>query len=764
MALVIKNNSTILKRTIVIAIVAFTILISAGIYLISSKPTNASFGIVDAFSIPMDELGEGREFMSIHISDTGETYASYRNIDDNSLLMYHFDESQELINTITVLPCEVASTNIYSTTGIITNDEGDVYVSLSPTVSDDGAYDESCVRKYTSTGQEVVSFKDATIGAAFYSNIFIEDTGALGVVVRQDLTTEQGSILRFSATSGLSLSSAMDDEQVIARTVNSPVAVYQNKWYVIQPVTDGLFSVNVYDADGVYVRSFSNPDHGIPADGIIVSPEGLLYVSSRSEGVAQFSLDGTYLGNGGSPFNDSGATFNAKSLSPKGKYIVLHNLPYSNTIYGAKLSLSPLYKPVVTIKSINNTSATLSIDTDPLEIADPAGFDLVYLSGDANGGQREGIVPYTGAGMELTLDGLTPDTLNILYTQFRNSAGTAYAMGMMTFTTTGGVPSLISETNLYTDQNNARNILKIEGEGFGTYLAAMNNSKVNLNGIALPFCLDGTGGEYDEYVNAGYPPEVIGRSAPCYYIMQDATLVYGAQSVMVWLPNDFDMDAPGTVSVNGSPAFGFNGGGVTLPTQPTIETDTGAQLTENPTLPSKPIFTGVAEPFATIKVTIHSDPVECTTTAGSDGRWRCEFATAIASGIHTVRVQVTNTDNSVVELGPYSVAVGATQASGGTSTSQLAAGNKGQPNRNYVAYVTDDGVVVGDDMKDDVSLPSSENETSNNNLNEVSPSDTADENDESQNSQNTIWWWVVGSIAAVAALTGVVFGVRKVLK
>ncbi|HEY1085312.1 MAG TPA: leucine-rich repeat protein [Candidatus Saccharimonadales bacterium] len=95
---------------------------------------------------------------------------------------------------------------------------------------------------------------------------------------------------------------------------------------------------------------------------------------------------------------------------------------------------------------------------------------------------------------------------------------------------------------------------------------------------------------------------------------------------------------------------------------PTVAVNGDKAITKTPTIPSLPTFSGVATPGATVVVTVHSDPVTCTTTADANGKWSCTLSEDLPAGKHTVYVEITNPDNSVQKLGPYSVVVKAGEA------------------------------------------------------------------------------------------------------
>ncbi|MNH26236.1 hypothetical protein D3C79_862760 [compost metagenome] len=80
-------------------------------------------------------------------------------------------------------------------------------------------------------------------------------------------------------------------------------------------------------------------------------------------------------------------------------------------------------------------------------------------------------------------------------------------------------------------------------------------------------------------------------------------------------------------------------------------------ITGTPTISTLPVFRGKAVPHSTITVTVHSDPVTCTTKADAEGDWECVFTTALPAGNHTVDIAMTAPDNVTTHLGPYPVLV-----------------------------------------------------------------------------------------------------------
>ena len=730
------------------------------------KPASAAIGITDSFSISLAELEETGIIQQVYVSDSGEMYVAYSSTEDNKkVTLYYFNAAHNLENTIDVLPCEQDTIYGSRATGIAVDESGAVYVSLGALSGADTFFGDSCIRKYSSNGQEVPGFRDATFGTGtFFDNIAVNNAGILMVISRADQFTQEGTAFRFSSTTGQFLGGINGDPEgtqiAISRShIGSSIATYQDNFYILK--SDATVHLKVYDGDGVYVNSIINTEYSIPMYSMAIDPRGIIYISSGDMRVVQFNVDtGDYLSTG-VPFGSEGGV---NYLSPSGVYVATQNYN-DNTLTGARMVSGPLYKPLVSIVDINDTSAVAKVEANPLEIADTADFEIYYVLISEEGTYVSNIIPHSGGVTDIGFNSLDVGTLYTLQVQFRNVIGDGNSYEQIQFRTSGSKPSGdISSAELYTDEDDGRNVLKVIGANFGSYIPAMTTSKVTLNGNSLPFCLDGTGGTYEMYIGAGYPEEMIGESPPCYWLMRNDAMTWLADSIMVWLPDNYPMEAEGTVSVNGSPVYTFNEeeGEPTLPVQPTVSTEAGTSLSNSPMLPSKPVFTGTAEPFATVKVTIHSDPVECITTAGSDGRWRCEFTTALPSGIHTVYVQVTSADNVVTELGPYPIAVTETQTSGSGNNSQTNNLSNTQTNRNRIAYVTEKEIIVSDDI---VATETRDESKSNETAQSAETVNTANSTDEPQQDAGVgAWGWIIGAAVTVVVVSGVIYAVRKVLR
>lgn len=159
-------------------------------------------------------------------------------------------------------------------------------------------------------------------------------------------------------------------------------------------------------------------------------------------------------------------------------------------------------------------------------------------------------------------------------------------------------------------------------------------SLVALDGIFLDFCTDGIG--YDSALLTSYGIVGSTDTSPCYYLFgAGLSQKITDKEVKLWLPNDFDITAQGTVSVNGSAPFTFN--------QQLSAMVGDASLENRPVISKRPTFNGKAEPGATVTVTVRSDPVICTTTTDSNGNWSCTLPSDLPPGEHTVTIRVSLT-------------------------------------------------------------------------------------------------------------------------
>lgn len=254
-----------------------------------------------------------------------------------------------------------------------------------------------------------------------------------------------------------------------------------------------------------------------------------------------------------------------------------------------------------------------------------------------------------------------------------------------------------------------RKELTLNGTDFPDSSNVLSRSLIALNGVMIPFCTTNVGVTAATFVGSlNVDPSIVSDEPTCYFLVDEGGNVAITDTRMViWLNNDFDMTATGTVSVDGGPEYvlnqplsggddedttdqsgsGSNSGNsgtgqsnsqkaktpsVAEPapiveTQPADKTTTvtittgGDALVDQSVIRRSPTFSGTAAPYSIVVVTVHSDPVTCTTKADEFGRWTCTLADSIPAGNHTVNVTVTAPDGTVTELGPYDVVVEETE-------------------------------------------------------------------------------------------------------
>jgi len=185
--------------------------------------------------------------------------------------------------------------------------------------------------------------------------------------------------------------------------------------------------------------------------------------------------------------------------------------------------------------------------------------------------------------------------------------------------------------------------------------------------------------------------------------------------------------------------------GGTSPVQPTVGTN-GQSLENNPTISSQPTFSGVAKPFAQVTVTVHSDPITCTTTADSSGAWSCQLPQALPAGSHTVLIDFVNQDASTDQLGPYTVTVPSATTTNTTSNNALTS-KKTTPS---MAIAADPTIAVANTDQSPTVTDTIPTSTTNN---------TTDTQTSETNSFN--WWWVLVPAIFVAVIVTLVMIARR---
>jgi hypothetical protein len=255
-------------------------------------------------------------------------------------------------------------------------------------------------------------------------------------------------------------------------------------------------------------------------------------------------------------------------------------------------------------------------------------------------------------------------------------------------------------TNIQFTKENGKSVMVVTGEHLmdnAHITDGLDRSLVRLNGAGLPFCASITGFTAAQLILLfGVDAALVSDTPVCYYLIDDSShsLITTTQA-QIWLPAGFDTSAYGTISVNGSNTFAFNippeddapdNPGPQPTSKPTTTPKPSSQqsltvnhppqestkvttstpsitiggptpITEEPVISKLPTFTGTAEPFADVMITIHSDPVVCKTKADADGKWSCTLSKELPAGKHHVTVVMTDQKGMSTTLGPYVVVV-----------------------------------------------------------------------------------------------------------
>lgn len=325
---------------------------------------------------------------------------------------------------------------------------------------------------------------------------------------------------------------------------------------------------------------------------------------------------------------------------------------------------SLVYDPIVEIKNITNTSMTFQITMDAREVVSDY-IDVFYTI--AGTGASGGYIIRPGQTIEMDLpEGWIFEGTSYEYTvRFRDPVNFGTLTSTTgTFTTTGDAPTPAVHTVSFENVDGER-ALVARGEDFLAARALsdyLSTSLVELNGQPLPACSNNLPYPYDLYLQAGIAPGLVSQQKPCYYLVHDggmeAALTF--ERAVVFIPEDFDETAQGTIKIKGVPLYTFNenAGQDDSTPEPVIISSGNSELKDGAVLSSRPIFSGKAPAGSTVTVTVHSDPVSCTTTADENGNWSCQLPADLLAGAHTAYVRVLTTSGEEIELGPYDVSVG----------------------------------------------------------------------------------------------------------
>lgn len=287
------------------------------------------------------------------------------------------------------------------------------------------------------------------------------------------------------------------------------------------------------------------------------------------------------------------------------------------------------------------------------------------------------------------------------------------------------------------------------------YHDIMFRSFVVLNGIKLPFCSDGVGLDKAQLIAMGgiyINPDLISDTPTCYYAIDGSfNSLMSSTAVRVWLAPDFDTSAPGTVSVNGNTVYGFN------QTEPIVNS---SPIADTSSIIKRPTFSGTTTPNSTVTVTVHSDPVICTTISDNTGKWSCMLPSDLPEGSHVVNVVVTNPYNEEITFGPYNVYVEKSDTTDNSTNTIITNDSKPQQaasDYNQPVVNTDTPNASNDIAKSSDKEPSQSDNRSSAKGEPILIDKTA------PNDSNNILIWVLAAIGSLGAAFITVLIVRRVI-
>lgn len=423
---------------------------------------------------------------------------------------------------------------------------------------------------------------------------------------------------------------------------------------------------------------------------------------------------------------------------------------------------APTYAPInLVATNITDDGATLSWEPNPSQ-PNPELIQYYQFSATKVGG----VIAFVGGSTSDLSYVFTPGALqpgrDYVFTIAATNGGGVGPLASVTFTTTGEAP----QQGTFFGEEDGKKVLIITGEGFledeNQFTEALSRSMVRLNGDDLSFCSAGIGMTSAQAIAAfsGSFPNIanlVTDNPPCYFLYEtNGNVALTPTSAKIWLPDNFDFDAPGSVVINGDVTYEFNTGESGTPTiQPTILADGSAPTVGRLALSKRPTFTGVATPGAQVVVTVRSDPVTCTATADSQGNWSCTLPTELPAGSHTLYVTVTNPDNSVVNLGPYPITVDGQVVLVGSATKSAAVTQRiarGTTTEAQAVTVTDE-VALNEVEDQDVAQTDDDQITK--------TTDTRDVVSDNEQSNGWGWVWFAGGIILLAGIVTLIAVNRK---
>jgi hypothetical protein len=76
-----------------------------------------------------------------------------------------------------------------------------------------------------------------------------------------------------------------------------------------------------------------------------------------------------------------------------------------------------------------------------------------------------------------------------------------------------------------------------------------------------------------------------------------------------------------------------------------------------PAVSDRPTFTGIAPPYSTVTVVVHSNPYTCITTASNQGYWQCTISSTLPATLHEVDVSAKTTGGQTLTFPRFKIQV-----------------------------------------------------------------------------------------------------------
>lgn len=743
------NVTIVMKVSLAIAIIIGAIWI-VGAVLISR--VNAAELRADISTFDMTPYGQG-VVSAVGFGTTNDFYVAY-GVSGQSISLYHFNSQRQLVSQSAIEHCDPSNTGAVYVDQIVVSTAGSVFVSVY-----DESYsgDKGCVQKFDSTGTPSSSFalrqsQSWRVGALLVSpsdKLYVGSYRSDNAQIKHYLDEYDinGTHIRAIGESGV-VNGPLGEGYI------SSLGYYNDELYVVTSAGTSN-TIKKYDSAGANGSTIST-SYG---DSITIDPYGRMFMVGSSifllndDGSSQTSVTA-----------GSSIDFAAKhSVDPLGRGgVAYYQGDTAGLISFVTLDEGLRFQPHVAINTVDDTTVGFTVEHNANEPEINASVTVSYWVRNAETLEVEasGVLPYTGQATSLSASTLMPGTEYLLEVGLQKIGFNEINSTETSFRTTGTAPLTTVSRVSFNETDEDQKSMTIEGVKFGQYLDALQRSLVTLNGTPLAFCSEKMGLPYELLQTLVASEELVTDTRPCYMILENnATVMHTQTQTIVLLPSDFDMTAPGSVAVNGSPVFQFNSAETPVVPQPIAVLPSGLPLTGTPQIAAMPTFKGTAEPGTLVTLTIHSDPVTCSTTADTNGDWSCTFAQALPAGAHTLYLRFVEPgqDGRTIEQGPYPVTVAQTSSNSGGEVSTNT--NRGSvSSRGNLAQVNPDGSLEVVDIDDQTTIDAD--------LPRVVPPSETDEEAAStevvESAPSFAWlWWTLAGIALLAIVIAAITSSRK---